>query len=349
MAFSNSPQRLMSQLRRLLREHHETLLLGAATLLLALALIKPEIELEREVHNYFLLADVSQSMNAEDVELDGKKVSRMAYMRHLMKKVVETSPCGTYVSLGVFADVNTALLFMPLEVCANYDVIVDSIGQLEWRMSWRGHSRISFGIRAAAKTLDLQSVPATMLFFTDGDEAPKVNVVNKHSLTDLQGGENIILVGVGGHEPVAIPRYNTANEWIGFWSSDTQFIGANVTYNDTGMDEPDPLVAYAEFDRYLSQLEDEYLRNLAGEFHGQYVEGRDTQAFYEFVHGQPPAGTFVAVYPVAWLYLGLAGLLVLFTYLPDALFRRRQRQSGVTTQTAATGSGRTRRDSSAPR
>ena len=59
MAFSNSPQRLMSRLRRLLREHHETLLLGAATLLLALALIKPDIELERDVHNYFLLADVS--------------------------------------------------------------------------------------------------------------------------------------------------------------------------------------------------------------------------------------------------------------------------------------------------
>lgn len=328
MALSNLSHRpAMSELRRLLRQHHETLLLGAAAALLALALIKPELKLEREVRNYFLLADVSQSMNAEDVELDGKPVSRTAYVRHLMKKVVETSPCGTYISLGVFADVNTALLFMPLEVCANYDVIVDTIGQLEWRMSWRGHSRISYGIRSAAKTLDLQDAPATMLFFTDGDEAPKVNVINKHDLTDLQGGENIILVGVGGHEPVAIPRYNTANEWIGFWSSDTQYIGANVNYNDTGMDEPDPLVAYAEFDRYLSQLEDEYLRGLAGEFNGQYVEGRDMAAFYAFVHSQPPAGTFVAAYPIVWLYLSLAGLLVLLTYLPDVLFRLRQRQA----------------------
>ena len=339
----------MSKLVRLLREYHETLLLGAAAVLLALALIKPEIKLERDVHNYFLLADVSQSMNAEDVELGGKKVSRMAYMRHLMNRVIETSPCGTYVSLGVFAAENSALLFMPLEVCANYDVIVDAIGQLEWRMSWRGHSRISYGIRAAAKTMDLQKAPATMLFFTDGDEAPKVNVINKHKLTDLQGGENIILVGVGGHEPVPIPRYNTANEWIGFWSSDTQYIGANVTYNDTGMDEPDPLVAYAEFDRYLSQLEDEYLRGLAQEFDGGYVEGRDTEAFYRFVHSQPPAGTFVAAYPVAWVYLGLAGLLVLFTYLPDALFRRRRRQAVAAAPSAATESKRSRRDTPAPR
>jgi mxaL protein len=317
----------MKKLVRLLREYHEALLLGAAALLLALALVKPQIQLERDVHNYFLLADVSQSMNAEDVTLGGKPVSRMAYMRHLMKKVVETSPCGTYVSLGVFAAENSALLFMPLEVCANYDVIVDSIDQLEWRMSWRGNSRLSFGVRAAAKTLDAQSAAAKLFFFTDGDEAPKVNAINKLDLTGLQGGENIIFVGIGGHQPVPVPRYNSANKWVGFWSSDAKEIGAGatgVTYNDTSQDEPDPQVAYAEYDRYLSQLEDDYLRGLAKEVRGQYVEGTDTAKFFDFVHDQPPAATFVAAYPIAWLYLSLAGLLVLLTFLPDVLFRRRQ-------------------------
>lgn len=320
----------MNKLLSLLRAYHETWLLGAAALLLALALVKPEIRLERDVHNYFLLADVSQSMNAEDVKLAGKPVSRIVYMRHLMQKVVETSPCGTYVSLGVFAAENSALLFMPLEVCANYDVIVDAIGQLEWRMSWRGNSRLSFGVRSAVKTLDAQGAPARLFFFTDGDEAPKVNAINKLNLNGLQGGENIIFVGIGGDQPVPVPRYNADNEWVGFWSSDAKEIGAGatgVTYNDTSQDEPDPPVAYAEFDRYLSQLEDEYLRGLAQEVRGRYVEGTDTPAFYDFVRGQPPAATFVASYPVAWLYLSLAGLLVLLAYLPDVLFRRRQRQA----------------------
>ena len=189
----------MNKLVRLLREYHETLLLGAAAVLLVLALVKPEIELERDVHNYFLLADVSQSMNAEDVELDGNKVSRIVYMRHLMKKVVETSPCGTYISLGVFAAESSALLLMPLEVCANYDVLVDSIDQLEWRMSWRGNSRLSFGVRSAVKTLDQQGAPAKLFFFTDGDEAPKVNAINKLDLSRLQIGKNLLFVGIGGH------------------------------------------------------------------------------------------------------------------------------------------------------
>jgi mxaL protein len=326
----------MNKLVRLLREYHETLLLGAAAMLLVLALIKPEIRLERDVHNYFLLADVSQSMNAEDVELSGKPVSRIAYTRHLMKKVVETSPCGTYVSLGVFAAEGSALLFMPLEVCANYDVITDSIDQLEWRMSWRGNSRLSFGVRSAVKTLDTQSAPAKLFFFTDGDEAPKVNAINKLNLNGLQGGENIVFVGIGGDQPVPVPRYNAANEWVGFWSSDAKEIGAGatgVTYNDTSKDEPDPPVAFADFDRYLSQLEAEYLRGLAREVRGQYLEGTDTAAFYEFVRSQPPAATFVASYPVTWLYLSLSGLLVLLIYLPDVLFRRSQAALG----TAAAG------------
>jgi mxaL protein len=312
------------KLIRLLRDYHETLLLGAAATLLVLALVKPQVQLEQEVHNYFLLADVSQSMNAEDVEIGGKPVSRIVYMRHLMKKVVVTSACGTYVCLGVFSAENTALLLVPLEVCANYDALVDAIDQLEWRMSWRGNSRLSFGVRAAAKTLDVQGTPAKLLFFTDGDEAPKVNAINKLDLTGMQGGENVILVGVGGNEPVAVPRYNAANDYVGFWAIDAKDYGASVTYSDTSQDEPDPIVAYAEFDRYLSQLEEEYLRGLAQEVRGQYVKGTDSAAFYDFIRGQPPAATFVADYAVDWLYLSLSGLLVLLTFVPDVLFRRRQ-------------------------
>lgn len=322
--------RFIAALLRVIRDNHETLLLGAAALLLVLALVKPQIPLKQDVHNYFLLADVSQSMNAEDVKLNGATVNRMAYTRHLMKKVVETSPCGTYVSLGVFAAENAALLFMPLEVCANYDVINDSIDQLEWRMSWRGNSRLSFGVRSASKVLDSLSAPAKMFFFTDGDEAPKVNAINKLDLSGLQGGENLIFVGIGGHEPVPVPRYNSANEWVGFWSSDAKEIGAGatgVTYNDTSKDEPDPPVAYADFDRYLSQLEDEYLQGLAQEVKGQYVEGKDEPGFYNYIHGQEPAAVFVTDYSIRWLYLSLAGLLVLLTYLPNVLFRWRQRQA----------------------
>jgi mxaL protein len=310
----------------LLKEHHEMALLASALLFLLLALLKPQVQLKQEVHNYLMLADVSQSMNAEDVKLNGQTVSRMAYTRHLMKKVVETSPCGTYFSVGIFAAENVALLFTPMEVCANYDVIMDSIDHLEWRMAWRGNSRLSFGVKAAASVFDYLNAPAQMLFFTDGEEAPKVNAINKLDLSDVQIGKNIVFVGVGGHQPVPVPRYNSSNKWVGFWSADTKENSAGavgVEYNDTSKDEPDPIVASAEFDRYLSQQDSDYLKALAKEIHGSYVEGEDKADFYRYVQAQKPAASFTAPYNMRWLYLSIAGLLVLLTFLPNAIMKWR--------------------------
>jgi len=307
----------MSRIINLLRDHHETALLLLAMVFLGLALLKPQIQLKQQVHNYLLLADVSQSMNAEDVKVNNKVVSRISYTKHLMRRVVETSPCGTYISLGVFAGENVALLFMPLEVCKNYDAINDSIEHLEWRMAWRGNSRLSFGVKAAESAFDLLSAPAQLLFFTDGDEAPKVNAINKQDLSGVQIGRNVTFVGVGGHENVPIPRYNSNNKWVGYWSSDAKENSAGavgVTYNDTSKDAPDPVVAYAEYDRYLSMLDEEYLKSLAEEIKGSYIEGKDEPAFYQYVQSLDPAASFVTEYSVRWLYLLISIGLVIATY-----------------------------------
>lgn len=305
-----------------LKSNYESLLLIVVALLLLLAIYKPQIQLKQDVHNYLLVADVSQSMNAQDVKLNNKVISRMDYTKHLMKRVVETSSCGTYISLGVFAAENVGLLLTPLEVCANYDVITDSIDHLEWRMAWRGNSRLTFGIKSAESMFDYLNIPATMLFFTDGDEAPKVNAINKLDLSGVQIGKNLLFIGVGGHQPVPIPRYNSSNKWVGYWSSDTKENSAGAvgdTYSDTSKDEPDPIVAYAEFDRYLSQLDSEYLKQISAEIKGSYIEGQDTEEFYTYVQSQKPSASFVTAYSLKWLYLILALLMLLLIYTPEIL------------------------------
>lgn len=306
-----------------LKENYETVLYLAAAILLLLALVKPQIQLKQKVHNYLLVADVTQSMNAEDAKLNNQNISRLAYTRYLMKRIVETSSCGTYISIGIFSSDNVALLITPLEVCANYDVITDSIAHLEWRMAWKGNSRLSFGVRAAANTFDSLNVPAQMLFFTDGDEAPRVNVTIKQDLSGIQIGKNFVFVGVGGHEKVPVPRYNAANKRVGYWPiNDNNNAGAvGVTYADASLDDPDPPVASAEYDRFLSQLEDDYLKSLAGEIKAKYIAGQDTPEFYTFVQQQKPAASFVTAYSIRWLYLVLAAILIVFTYIPNLLSR----------------------------
>lgn len=313
----------MNNLLMILKSNYETIIYIAVAILLLLAVIKPEIQLKQEVHNYLLIADVSQSMNAEDTQLNNKNVSRMAYTRQLMTKIVETSPCGTYISVGVFASNNVALLITPLEVCANYDVLNDTIAHIEWRMAWKGDSRLTVGVRAAAHLFDSLNVPAKLLFFTDGDEAPKLNVTIRQNLDGVQIGTHTLFVGIGGDKHVPVPRYNSANKWIGYWpSGENNTTGGGVNYADTSLDDPDPVVAYAEYDQYLTKLEAEHLQDLAAEIKAQYIKGTNTPEFYELVQQQKPAASFVTAYSVRWVYLLLAALLIITTYIPNALAKR---------------------------
>jgi mxaL protein len=308
-----------------LKQYYEPVLYVLALTLLLLALFKPSIQLRQQVQHYLLITDVSQSMNAEDEMLNQKKVSRIAYAQHLMKQIVHKAPCGTYFSLGIFASDNVAMLQTPLEVCKNLDVISDGIDHLEWRMAWKGNSRLSFAVHAATHIYDALNQPAQMLFFTDGDEAPRVNVTIKQDLSGVQIGEFFTFVGVGGPEKVAIVRYNTANKPVGYWPvSDNNNAGAvGVTYADPSSDEPDPPVAYAEYDRMLSQLEEDYLKELSAEFKGSYLKGQDQEAFYKSIAAKKATASFVTDYPLRAVYLVLAILLVLASYLPDVLYRRR--------------------------
>lgn len=316
-----SPQKLLQQSRRTwgwAKQHYENLLLLLALSLLLASLIKPQMMLKQEVHNFLLLADVSQSMNAQDLKLNNKPVSRMEYTQHLMKRVVETSNCGTYISLGAYSAENVALLFMPLEVCANYDEIIDSILQLEWRMAWSGNSRITFGVKAAEGVLDYLDTPAKMLFFTDGDEAPKANGINKLDLSDVRIGKRVVFVGIGGKESVPIPRYNANNKWVGYWGIDSKEEGGGGgNYADASKDDPDPVVASAEYDRYLSKLDEEHLQSLAEEIKAQYIEGSDSEEFLNFVQKQTPAAKITSIYSLTWIYYSLAFLSVLGIYLPN--------------------------------
>jgi mxaL protein len=314
----------MNKILTLLKNHYETVLLILASLLLLLALIKPEIQLKQKVHNYLLVADVSQSMNAEDMKVNNETVSRLAYTQHMMKQVVKTSPCGTYVSVGVFAAENVALLLMPLEVCKNFDILNDTIDHLEWRMAWSGNSRMTFGVKAAEATFEYLNIPAQMLFFTDGDESPKANGINKLDISNVRIGKNVICVGIGGHEPVAIKRFNANNKFVGYWGTDAaaESAGGGIMYNDASKDDPDPPVAYAEFDRYLSKQDVEHLKEMTAEIKGQYVEGVDNPEFYSFVQSQAPAAKFVTDYSVRWLFLLIAALMVIATYIPDLVANR---------------------------
>ena len=260
-------------------------------LLCLLAMYNPTLQFKKSITSYMLLVDVSQSMNAEDLVVEDSPITRINYTKILLKQIIDKSDCGSFFSINIFVADNVANIIEPVEKCNNYDELMDTINKLEWRMAWKGNSRITFGIKSAAKMQDSLNFPSKILFFTDGDEAPKVNAINRVNLDDFNLGEELIFVGVGGDTPVPVKRYNSRNMYVGYWGSDIydSLPGATGSRNsDSGKDEPDPSVASADYERYLSKLYEEYLISLSEQIKSQYIKGDLSDKFTKYILSNRP-------------------------------------------------------------
>lgn len=285
-----------------------------ALLLLAMVFFQPTIHWKRDLHHYLLIVDITQSMNAADMRLNGQAVSRLDYTRQLLGDAIVRMPCGTKVSLGVFSAETIALLFTPIEVCKNYDVIQDSISHLEWRMAWRGNSRLRFGMQSAAALLSSLDSSAQVVFFTDGDEAPKLNAINKSDLSAWQGGAGWLIVGVGGDQPVPIPKLDSENKVLGYWAFSNSIMAPSQVQSEESVGTRDDSIASAEYDRYLSQLDEIYLQELSAEIGAIYMRADTADALINKMQEQKPAAKELTEIDAAPFLIGAALLLVLTCY-----------------------------------
>ena len=137
-----------------------------ALLLCLLAMYNPTLQFKKSITSYMLLVDVSQSMNAEDLVVEDSPITRINYTKILLKQIIDKSDCGSFFSINIFVADNVANIIEPVEKCNNYDELMDTINKLEWRMAWKGNSRITFGIKSAAKMQDSLNFPSKILFFT---------------------------------------------------------------------------------------------------------------------------------------------------------------------------------------
>jgi mxaL protein len=299
------------------RHRHDVALLTAAFLLLVIALFNPTIPLKRNIYSYMLVADISQSMNVVDTTLNGKPVSRAEHMRYMMKRVVASMPCGTSVSVALFAGVSVAAMYRPIEVCENYDAIQDTIAHLDWRTAWSGNSRIRNSMPNLARTLRSFPQSAQVVFFTDGEEAPKLHAFNTQDLANFQGGNDWLFVGIGSDKGTPIPKLDSENQVIGYWSSESFAMQPGIAQiSEANIGVRDDNVAGGESDRYLSKLDEPYLKDLAKEVNGLYVNGDSLQDILSAMKKQRPARRDTADYPLRWVLASIAGLLFITAYLP---------------------------------
>lgn len=300
-----------------LRHRRDITLLSLALLLLIIAMLKPTWPIKRDIYSYLLVADISQSMNVKDMSILGKPVTRMEYQKHLLHRIIGELPCGTLVGIGLFAGDSVAALYVPIEVCNNFHAIEDSIDHLDWRMSWSGNSKVRTSLFTLARVIRSFPEPAQVVYFTDGEEAPKLHAFNTKDLTDFQGGKNWLFVGIGSDKGTAIPKLDEHNQIIGYWSNESFAMQPGIAQiSEANLGIRDDNVAPSESDRFLSKLDEKYLESVAKEVTGNYVNGNSPQSVLSAMKNQPPARRDKARFELRWLLASLAGLLFLMAYIP---------------------------------
>lgn len=301
-----------------LRHRRDSALLLAALTCLLIALFKPTIPLKHNIYSYILVADISQSMNVIDMKVDGKPVSRMAYTQRMMHNVIASLPCGTNVSIGLFAGVSVAALYTPIEVCENFDALQDTIDHLDWRTAWSGNSRIRESLSTLARVIRTFPESAQVVYFTDGEEAPKLHAFNTKNLEDFQGGSGWLFVGIGDPtKGTEIPKYDENNQLIGFWSNESFAMQPGIAQiSEANLGVRDDNVAGGENDRYLSHVDETYLKSIAKEIEADYVLGSSLDNVIQAMKTQKPARYEVAPFSLSPILAALAGLLIIGAYLP---------------------------------
>lgn len=294
------------------REDSNFILLFLAVLFLLLAIINPSVPITKNIYNYIFIVDISQSMNTPDMSLDAQKISRIEYSKKTLRRLVERLPCKTKVSIGMFAGVSVASTYTPIEVCDNFSSINNTIDHLDWRSTWSGNSRLRESMVSLAKLIRSFPESAQVVFFTDGEEAPRLHIFNTRDLSQFQGGQDWLFVGIGSDEGTAIPKFDSNNQLIGYWSNDSFALQPGIAQiSESNLGTRDNKVASGVSDRYLSKLDEDYLKLLAQEIKGNYIKGDSVETILDAMEKQKAAWRDQSAYELRYFLSLLA--LIFFT------------------------------------
>ncbi|WP_454735635.1 VWA domain-containing protein [Cupriavidus necator] len=224
-----------------------------ALLFLVAAIWMPPLTLPRGTFRYMVVFDVTQSMNAEDMGNPEAPVGRLAYARGAMREALKHLPCGSEVGWAVFADYRALPLLTPLEVCANYEVLLSSLDRIDSRMAWVNASSITKGLYWTLRMASRMGADTSVVFITDGHESPPLRP-SEHSMLNVTPGEvGGWLVGVGGATPVPIPKSDPDGNRLGYWRAD------EVVQRDAGSGA----MVRGQSHEHLSALHEAHLASLA--------------------------------------------------------------------------------------
>ena len=231
----------------------------------------PSKKQKTPTYNYTFIIDITRSMNATDYQQDNQAISRLHFVKQTLRELLRNLPCQSKVGLGLFTERRSTLLFEPLEVCSAYTEIDTAISKIDWRMAWAADSNIAKGLLSTLEML--QKSDSSVIFITDGQEAPPVNPNYQADFSTIKGQAKGMIIGVGGLQAVPIPKFDSQGKQTGFYSQDD--VPHRSSFGQSNLD-PSQIEGYnarnAPFgseaaigNEHLTALHETYLEKLGAE------------------------------------------------------------------------------------
>jgi mxaL protein len=310
---------------------------AAAALLLGAAFVAPPLPLPQRLFEHVVVLDVTQSMNVVDARAGGRAVSRLAAAKQGLREALDGLPCGSRVGWAIFTEYRSYLLLAPLEVCANRAELRATLAAIDNRMAWAGNSEVAKGLHSAFGIARALADKPSLVFVTDGHEAPPLNARFRPRYDDDKAGEVPgVVVGVGGFVAQPIPKTDPGGRALGVWGadevlqSDPRSRGRGASVGSESMaDEGGGLgdggavgLGATPGSEHLSALREPYLQLLARENGLAYLRLAEAHMLTGVL--QMPALARTAIAPAQGrVPLSAAALLCLLA--PHLRWRRRQR------------------------
>lgn len=304
--------------------YQKRILLTAVIMLTALLLVMaalwlPPIKRDVKIMDALFVLDITDSMNVEDVTLNGDKVSRLEWAKEFTRRAFLDMPCGAHAGLAIFSEARSLILMNPVEVCASYNDLTRMLDEFDPHMAWARSSEVSKAVYTAIRQAKEIEPEPTIVFLTDGHESPPIHESLFPRFDGKPGDIQGVLVGIGGEDLLPIPKTNEAGEIEGVWDVNDvmhQDVYASLRA-DTTTNVP------TKRTEHLSSQKKAHLKTLAD------------RVGFEFLSSPRSPGKLVdAVRDVSVtrpqtidydLYLWLAGIalgLILLVYLPYGFFIR---------------------------
>jgi len=273
---------------------------------LCLCLLNPRYSMKQDTFRYIFALDITQSMNTKDYHLPDLPSDRLSFSKRAMRSAIQQLPCGSETGVALFTTKNVMLLFEPLEVCSHFSVIDSVISQIDWRMSWAADSNIERGLYSAILALKQQNKVTHLVFLSDGEQ--NIKELHRPPLAEHFGAVKGFVIGVGGTHPAPIPKLDTQNNLIGYWTnSEVEIFPLSGAIDSSVGGTAKDVTAK---NKYLSTVREQDLRFLARSSGLRYKRLENPDQFTKLLQTTDLAEQRTVKRDVRWIFALLALVLI---------------------------------------